>query len=142
MMIACPSLPGFVTLVLRGIPPVWRGRHRRLLCWRSFLQAVPPGRHTLAERARWTPAAITAWRFGRWLTAASWHGPLWVSWLAQARLTPWPPPAHGSRYRCGDGRHADKRGTKHPVVQQGRLSQQPPWFCGGRFGRLLAAWEG
>jgi hypothetical protein len=65
MRLACTSLPGFVPLVFRGMPPVWRGRHRLLFCWLLFMQAVHPGRHTGAERARWTPAALTAWRFGR-----------------------------------------------------------------------------
>ena len=44
MMIAFTYLPGFVTLVLRGMPNVWRGRHRLLLCWLIFMQAVSPGR--------------------------------------------------------------------------------------------------
>jgi hypothetical protein len=33
MMIVFTYLPGFVTVVFRGIPMVWRGRHRLLLCW-------------------------------------------------------------------------------------------------------------
>src|SRR5262249_31107197 len=41
----------------------------------------------------------------------------------------------------GDGRHADQRGTKHPVAQQGRHSQSQPWFCGLRFVLLMAAWD-
>jgi hypothetical protein len=28
MLLAFTSLPGFVTLVFRGMPTVWRGRHR------------------------------------------------------------------------------------------------------------------
>jgi hypothetical protein len=64
MMMAFTYLPGFVTMVFRGMPTVWRGRHRLLLCWLVFMQAVSPGRKTLEEMARWTPATITAWRFG------------------------------------------------------------------------------
>jgi hypothetical protein len=59
-MIAFTYLPGFVALVFRGIPLVWRGRHRLVLCWLVFMQAVSPGCKTLEEMARWTPAAITA----------------------------------------------------------------------------------
>src|SRR5262245_9382375 len=70
MLMAFTYLPGFVTLVLRGMPTVWRGRHRLIFCWLVCMQAVTPGRHTWAEMARWTPAAITAWRFGRLLKAA------------------------------------------------------------------------
>jgi hypothetical protein len=72
MMIAFTYLPSFVTMVFRGMPNVWRGRHRLILCWLVFMQAVHPGRKTLEEMAKWTPAAITAWRFGRLLTAAYW----------------------------------------------------------------------
>jgi len=65
MLIAFTYLPGFVTMVFRGMPTVWRGRHRLIFCWLIFLQAVHPGRKTLEEMARWTPATITAWRFGQ-----------------------------------------------------------------------------
>jgi hypothetical protein len=142
MLMACTSLPSFVTIVLRSMPTVWRGRHRLLLCWLICMQAVHPGRKTLDEMARWTPTASTAWRFGRLLKAASWNVPLRVGWLGQDRLATLPPPTHGVRYLFGDGRHADKRGTKHPVAQQGRLSQPHPWFFGLRFVLLMAAWEG
>ena len=73
MMMAFTYLPGFVTLVFRGMPTVWRGRHRLIFCWLIFMQAVSPGRKTLEEMTRWTPATITAWRFGRLLKAAYWN---------------------------------------------------------------------
>jgi hypothetical protein len=142
MLIAFTYLPGFVTLVFRGMPTVWRGRHRLIFCWLIFLPAVSPGRKTLEERARWTPATITAWRCGRLLKAAYWHVHLLVSWLAQALLTTLPPPANGLRYLFGDGSHADKRGTKHPVAQKGRNSKHQPWFFGLRFVLWMAAWDG
>jgi hypothetical protein len=142
MMIAFTYLPGFVTLVFRGMPTVWRGRHRLLLCWLVFMHAVSPGRKTLEEMARWTPATITAWRFGRLLKAAYWNVHLLVSWLAQDCLATLPPPTNGILYLFGDGSHADKRGTKNPVAQTGRISQHHPWFFGLRFVLLLAAWDG
>jgi Transposase DDE domain len=141
MLIAFTSLPGFVTMVLRGMPTVWRGRHRLLFCWLIFLQAVHPGRKTLEEMARWTPATSTAWRFGRVLKAAYWNVHLLVSWLAQDLMATLPAPANGILYLFGDGRHADKRGTKHPVAQKGRISQHHPWFFGLRFVLLMAAWD-
>jgi hypothetical protein len=140
--IAFTSLPGFVTLVLHGMPTVWRGRHRLIFCWLIFIQAVHPGRKTLEEMARWTPATLTAWRFGRWLTAAYGNVHLLVSWLAQDLLVTLPPPAHGSLSLCGDGSHADKRGPKNPVAQKGRISKHHPWFFGLRFVVLMAAWDG
>ena len=127
-MIAFTDLPSFVTVVWRGMPNVWRGRHRLLRCWLIFLQAIAPGRKTLEERARWAPATLTAWRFGRLLRAAYWHVPLLVSWLAHAILVALPAPTHGILYLVGDSRHADQRGSKNPVAQQGRQSQHHPWF--------------
>jgi Transposase DDE domain len=142
MMMAFTYLPGFVTLVFRGMPTVWRGRHRLLLCWLVFMQAVHPGRKTLEEMAQWTPAAITAWRLGRRLKAAYWNVHLLVSWLGQDLLTPLAPPTNGLLSLFGDGSHADQRGTKNPVAQQGRISQHHPWFFGLRFVWLRAAWDG
>ena len=142
MLIAFTYLPGFVTLVFRGMPTVWRGRHRLIFCWLIFMQAVHPGRKTLAEMARWTPATITAWRFGRLLKAAYWNAHLLVGWLAQDLLTTLPPPTNGILYLFGDGSHADKRGAKNPMVQKGRISQHHPWFLGLRFVLLMAAWDG
>src|SRR5262245_23422893 len=139
MLIACTSLPGCVTLVLRGMPMVWRGRHRLIFCWLLFMQAISPGRKTLAEMARWTPATTTAWRCGRVLKATDWHVPLLVSWLAQALVAPLPAPAHGILYVFGEGSHADTRGTKNPVAQQGRISPHPPWLFGLRCVLLMAA---
>jgi hypothetical protein len=126
-------------MVFRGMPTVWRGRPRLILCWLLFMQAVSPGRTPLAEMARWTPAPITAWRFGRVRQAAYGNGPLLVRWLAQDLMATWPAPAHGILYRFGDGSHADKGGPKHPVVHTGRIRQPHPWFFGLRFVRLRAA---
>jgi hypothetical protein len=33
MMVVFTYLPGFVTVLFRGMPGVWRGRHPLLLCW-------------------------------------------------------------------------------------------------------------
>jgi DDE family transposase len=142
MLIAFTYLPSFVTIVFRGMPTVWRGRPRLIFCWLIFMQAVSPGRKTLGEMARWTPATLTAWRFGRLLKAAYWNVHLLVSWLAQDLVATLPAPANGILYLFGDGSHADKRGTKNPVVQKGRISQHHPWFLGLRFVLLMAAWDG
>jgi Transposase DDE domain len=142
MRIAFTYLPGFVTMVFRGLPTVWRGRPRLIFCWLIFMQAVHPGRKTLAEMARWTPATITAWRFGRLLKATYWHVPLLVAWFAQELLATLPPPTNGVLYLFGDGSHADKRGTKNPVAPKGRTSTHHPWFFGLRFVGWMAAWDG
>src|SRR6266542_5246026 len=130
MLIAFTSLPGLVTMVFRGMPTVWRGRHRLIFCWLIFMQAVSPGRKTLEEMARWTPATITAWRFGRLLKAAYWNLHLIVKIPAASggalegrslscwgNLSPKPPnmdaiPPHRKQW----GILASFRGKKH-------------WFC-------------
>src|SRR5262249_57912624 len=123
--------------------PRWgRGRIRLFCCWPIYRQGVHRGRHPVEERAGGPPASITAWRFGRLLKAGYWNVHLIVSWLAQDLLVTLPAPANGILYLFGDGSHADKRGTKNPVAQKGRISQHHPWFFGLRFGLLMAAWDG
>ena len=39
-MIALTYLPLFVTTVFYGMPGVWKGRHRLLLCWLMVMQAI------------------------------------------------------------------------------------------------------
>src|SRR5262249_22979020 len=102
-------------------------------------QPVPRGKKRVKEGAGGTPATITAWRFGRVLKAAYWNVHLLVSWLAQDLLVTLPPPANGILYLFGDGSHADKRGTKNPVAQKGRISKHHPWFFGLRVVLLMAA---
>src|SRR5262245_50867513 len=38
-MIAGTYLPLFVTLLFRGMPGMWKGRHRLMLCWLIVMQA-------------------------------------------------------------------------------------------------------
>src|SRR6266568_5186343 len=72
-MITVTYLPLFVTILFRGMPGIWKSRHRLILCWLVFMQALYPGRKTLEELARWTPAQITVWRFRRLLKASYWN---------------------------------------------------------------------
>jgi hypothetical protein len=91
---------------------------------------------------RWTPGAITAWRFSRLLKATYWNVHLIVSWMAQDLMATLPPPSNGILHLIGDGSQADKRGAKNPVAQKGRKSKHHPWFFGIRFVLLIAAWDG
>jgi len=69
-MVKITYLPVFVTLLFRGMPGTWKDRHRLMLSWLIVIQALFPGRKTVAELARWTPLEITALRFRRLLKAA------------------------------------------------------------------------
>src|SRR5438874_11339187 len=85
-MVSVTYLPLFVTILFRGMPGMWKGRHRLVLCWLIVMQALFPGRKTLEELARWTPGSITAWRFRRMLKADYWNIYLLVEWWGQDAL--------------------------------------------------------
>src|SRR6266545_4808792 len=139
--VAVTSLPLFVTILLRGMPGIWQSRHRLILCWLVFMQALYPGRKTWEDLARWTPAAITAWRFRRLVKASYWHGPLLVAWWVQEAFNSLPPPSNGVLSLVGDGRDKPKRGTTNPLAHKGRKSEHHPWFFGMRFALLIANWD-
>ena len=79
-MVTVTYLPLCVTILFRGMPGIWKSRHRLLLCWLVFMQALYPGRKTLEELARWTLGSITVWRLRRVLKAANWDVRLLVEW--------------------------------------------------------------
>jgi len=140
-MITITYLPLFITVLFRGMPGMWKSRHRLILCWLVFMQALYPGRKTLAELAHWTPAQVTAWRFRRVLKAAYWDIHLLVEWWVQEALNTLPPPKDATIYLVGDGSHKPKRGTQNPLAQKGRKSEHQPWFFGIRFALLMVNWD-
>lgn len=140
-MVTVTYLPLFVTLLFRGMPGMWKSRHRLMLCWLVVMQALFPGRKTLEELARWTPVQITAWRFRRLLKAAYWDVHLLVEWWSQEALNTLPPPKDGTISLVGDGSEKPKRGTQNPLAHKGRKSEHHPWFFGLRFALLIANWD-
>lgn len=140
-MVTVTYLPLFITVLFRGMPGMWKSRHRLLLCWLVVMQALFPGRKTLEELARWTPAYVTAWRWRRLLKAAYWDVHLLVTWWAEEALRSLPPPKDGTLYLVGDGSVKPKRGTQNPLAQKGRKSEHQPWFFGIRFALLIATWD-
>ena len=82
-MVKATYLPLFVTLLFRGMPGMWKHRHRPMLCWLVVMHALFPGRKTLAELARWTPAQVTAWCWRRLLKASYWDIHLLIEWWFQ-----------------------------------------------------------
>jgi hypothetical protein len=140
-MMPVPYLPVFVTALCRGLPGVWKSRHRLLLCWLIVMHARLPGRKTLADLARWTPAEGTSWRWRRLLQAASWDVHGLVAWWAQRALNTVPPPEDGVSPWTGDGSDKPQRGTTNPLTQTGRKSEPPPWCFGMRCARLMVRWD-
>jgi hypothetical protein len=140
-MIPVTYLPAFVMALFQGMPGVWKSRHRVLLCWLMVMQALFPGRKTLAELARWTPGEVTVWRLRRLLKATYWDVHRLVEWWAQQALTLLPPPEDGVLTLIGDGSHKPKRGPHNPLAQTGRTSEHDPWFFGIRFALLIVSWD-
>jgi DDE family transposase len=140
-MVAVTYLPLLVTILFRGMPGIWKSRHRLILCWLVFMQALYPGRKTLEELSRWTPAAITAWRFRRLLKASYWNVHLLLEWWVQEALNTLPPAANGDIHLVGDGSDKPKRGRQNPLAQKGRKSEHHPWFFGIRFALLIVNWD-
>ena len=140
-MITVTYLPLFVTILFRGMPGIWKSRHRLILCWLVFMQALYPGRKTLEELARWTPAQITVWRFRRLLKASYWNVHVLVEWWGQEALNTLLPPKDGTLFLVGDGSEKPKRGTQNPLAQKGRKSEHHPWFFGIRFALLIVNWD-
>lgn len=140
-MVTVTYLPLFVTILFRGMPGMWQSRHRLMLCWLIVMQALFPGRKTLAALARWTPSQITAWRFRRLLKAAYWDVHLLVEWWVQEALHTLPPPKDGTLFLVGDGSEKPTRGTQNPLAQKGRKSEHHPWFFGIRFALLIVNWD-
>jgi hypothetical protein len=105
------------------------------------MQALFPGRKTLAELARWTPAEVTAWRWRRVLKATYWDVHMLVAWWAQKALNNLPPPEDGVLTLTGDGSHKPKRGQHNPLAQIGRTSEHDPWCFGIRFALLIVSWD-
>ena len=140
-MVTVTYLPLFVTILFRGMPGIWKSRHRLMLGWLVVMQALFPGRKTLEELARWTPTHVTVWRLRRLLKAAYWDIHLLVAWWVEEALQTVPPPKDGTLYLVGDGSVKPKRGTKTPLAQKGRKSEHQPWFFGIRFALLIAHWD-
>jgi hypothetical protein len=118
-MVTVTYLPRFVTLLFRGMPGMWKSRHRLVLCGLVVMQALFPGRKILADLAHWTPASITTWRFRRVLKATYWDVQLLVEWWVQEALTTLPPPKDGDLHLVGDGSDKPKRGLQNPLAQKG-----------------------
>ena len=141
-MIKVTYWPAFVTQMFRGMPGVWKDQHGLILNWLIVMQALFPGRKTVAELARWTPIDITEWRFRRLLKATYWDVHRLVDWWAHQAMAVLLPPEDGVLTLTGDGSDKPKRGKKNPLTQKGRKSQHDPWFFGIRFALLMVSWDG
>jgi hypothetical protein len=140
-MVKLSLVPIFVKVLFRGMPGVWKDRHLLSLYWLILLQAIVPGRRTVKELSRWSPAHIPEWRLRRVLKATYWTAQELLTWWADEAIACFPPPPDGVLYVVGDGSEKPKRGTKNAVVQKGRKGKHTPWFLGIRFVLVIACWD-
>jgi len=140
-MLNITSVPMFVTQLFRGMPGVWKHQHRLILIWLIVMQALFPGRKSVAALARWTPSDITEWRFRRLLKAAYWDVYRLIDWWAHQVISVLPPPEDGVLTLTGDGSDKPKRAKKNSLAQKGRKSKHDPWFFGVRFALLIVSWD-
>src|SRR5262245_54904463 len=113
-MIAVPSVPLFVPLLLRGRPGVWPPCHRLVRCGLLVMHVLFPGRQTLAALARWTPGALTVWRWRRVRQAAYGEVHRLGAWGAPQRCRPGHPPRTGHALWWGMAVSPPRGGHRSP----------------------------
>jgi hypothetical protein len=134
-------LPPAIRILFKGMPGVWRHRHRLLFCWLIVMQIVTSGARTLSGLSQSAPGFITEWRFRRLLSAGYWSLKVLLHWFAEEAIKSLPVPENKVLYVIADGSKKDKRGPKNPAAQKGRLNEHHSWFFGIKFVVLMVAWD-
>ncbi len=138
MSLTC--LPRCVSQCLRVLGPCFRHRHHLVFSWLLVLHLVYGERAHLKTLARHGPAHLAYQHYRRLLCAAYWCTQTLLWWFADQALRAFPPPADGIVYLVVDSTLKGKRGLKHPVAQNTRLSQHHPYVFGFRIVLLMAQW--
>ena len=114
-MVTVTYLPLFVTVLFRGMPGIWKSRHRLILCWLVFMQALLPRAENLGRAGPLDPGpgdrlALSSRAEGGLLgypSAGGMVGPGSPEHLA---------PAQGWHlYLVGDGSHKPEAGPTEPA---------------------------
>jgi len=134
-------LPPAIRILFKGMPGVWRHRHQLIFCWLIVMQIVTSGARTLSGLSQSAPGFITEWRFRRLLSAGYWSLKVLLQWFAEEAIKSLPVPENKVLYVIADGSKKDKRGTKNPAAQKGRLNEHHAWFFGIKFVVLMVAWD-
>jgi len=124
-MIKITYLPVFVTRMFHGMPGVWKAQHRLMMSWLMVMQALFPGRKTVAELARWTPIDLTEWRFRRLLKADYWDVHGLVDWWAHQAMAVLPPPEDGVLTLTGETNASSKDAFWRPDPERFVLYSHP-----------------
>lgn len=134
-------LPPAIRILFKGMPGVWRHRHRLVFCWLIVMQSVTSGARTLSGLSQSAPGFITEWRFRRLLSAGYWSLKVLLHWFAEEAIKSLPVPENKVVYVIVDGSKKDKRGQKNPAAQKGRMNEHHAWFFGIKFVVLMVAWD-
>jgi len=134
-------LPPAIRILFKGMPGVWRHRHRLVFCWLIVMQSVTSGARTLSGLSQSAPGFITEWRFRRLLSAGYWSLKVLLHWFAEEAIKSLPGPENKVVYVIVDGSKKDKRGQKNPAAQKGRMNEHHAWFFGIKFVVLMVAWD-
>lgn len=133
--------PPAIRILFKGMPGVWRHRHRLVFCWLIVMQSVTSGARTLSGLSQSAPGFITEWRFRRLLSAGYWSLKVLLHWFAEEAIKSLPTPENKVVYVIVDGSKKDKRGQKNPAAQKGRMNEHHAWFFGIKFVVLMVAWD-
>jgi DDE family transposase len=139
MSLTC--LPPQVSQCLRVLGPCFRHRHQLVFGWLLVLHIIYGERANLQALARHGPAHLAYQHYRRLLCAAYWCPKTLLWWFADQAMQALPPPEDGILYLVGDSTLKGKRGRKHPVAQNTRLSQHHPYVFGFRIVLLMAQWD-
>jgi len=134
-------LPPATRILFKGMPGVWRHRHRMVFCWLIVMQIVTSGARTLSGLSQSAPGFVTEWRFRRLLSAGYWSLKVLLHWFAEEAIKSLPTPENKVVYVIADGSKKDKRGQKNPAAQKGRMNEHHAWFFGIKFAVLMVAWD-
>ena len=133
--------PNFVRVFFKGMPEVFRHRHKLVFCWLVLMQMILSGSKTLKRFSRVARSHIAEWHFRRLLCAGYWSLHILLWWFAEAAIKAFPPPEDNVLFTVADGSKKDKRGKKNPAAQKGRTSKNEPYFFGIRFVVLMVQWD-
>jgi len=139
MSLTC--LPHRVSQCLRVLRPCFRNRHHLIFSWLLVLHLVYGHRANVQALSRHGPGHLAYQHYCRLLCATYWWTKTLLWWFADQAMRAFPPPDDGLLYLVGDSTLKSKRGAKHPVAHNTRLSQHHPYVFGFRIVVLMAQWN-
>lgn len=117
-----------------------QGRHYLIFCWLVVALIVDTGKGHLKGLSRIVPERLHYWVLLRMVRAGWWDPQRLVAAIAADVLAGMAAPADGRLYLTGDTTLKGKRGKKHPLGYQTRLSEYSRFVFGFSAVLLVACW--